>query len=270
MIEGIPSRINAPAADIANEHDAVQAHVQALRPSVDALLERFAQRLASTAAAAAAAANQADNNAATPAEGSDILTPFRNLYMQPDATSDEIIERTIVESVLERSSTALISAAVRLIDQLYLEASLEIDERHARWLAHLANSMEHTAHKESSIEALLGLLTRLVAHGTLNLQLAMDTFLLPYLLSSVRRMTDPATRGADTAYHLVAIVGSLKDMFASSIGGDSSAVATVSYEDMRAFGAQTMLLFAQVNLPSLLRTATCLICARMNLLLAER
>ncbi|KAJ1020774.1 hypothetical protein NDA16_004165 [Ustilago loliicola] len=252
LIEGIPSRMHASVPDLASEHDAIQQHVLALRPNVDVLLERFAQKLNH------ASAEVGQNSAATPAEGSDILAPFRSLFLQPDATSDEIIERTIVESVLERSNAALIPAAVRLIDQLYLEASLEIDERHARWLAHLANSMEQHTHPEPAVKALLGLLTRLVAHGTLNLQLAMDTFLLPYLQSSVRRMTDPATRNAEAAFHLVAVVRSMSEMFSSSLG---EADTTSSYEDARAFGAQTMLLFAQVNLPSLLRTAACLICA---------
>ncbi|SPO26175.1 related to Mediator of RNA polymerase II transcription subunit 12 [Ustilago trichophora] len=251
LIEGIPSRIHAPASDFTAEHDAIQQHVQALRPSVDALLGRFAKLTRS-------AAESRESSAPTPDEGSDILTPFRNLFVQADATSDEIIERTIVESILEQASVELVPAAVRLIDQLYLEASLEIDERHARWLIHLANSIEQRTYSETSVKALLALLIRLVAHGTLNLQLAMDTFLLPCLMSSVRRMTDPATRGNETASHLVAVVSSLADMFAGSLGEVGKAT---SCEDMRAFGAQTMLLFAQVNLPCLLRAAASLICA---------
>ena len=252
LIEGLPSRIHAPAPDLGAENDAVQQHVQALRPSVDALLDRFAKLTRSLA-------ESSQTSAPTPVEGSDVLTPFRNLFLHSDATSDEIIERTIVESVLERASADLIPAAVRLIDQLYLEASLEIDERHARWLAHLASSIEQGSYAEASVKALLGLVTRLVAHGTLNLQLAMDTFLVPYILSTVRRMTDPATRGSETSFHLVAVVGSLSEMFAGSIVGDTS--TATSYEDMRAFGAQTMLLFAHVNLSQLLRAATSLICA---------
>ncbi|CCF49558.1 putative Mediator of RNA polymerase II transcription subunit 12 [Ustilago hordei] len=256
LIEGIPSRMHAPVPELASERDAIQQHVRALRPNVDVLLDRFAQKLQQQHASS----EVGQNSAATPAaEGSDILTPFRSLFLQPDATSDEIIEGTIVEGVLERPNETLIPAAVRLIDQLYLEASLEIDERHARWLAHLANSMQQHMHAESSVKALLGLLTRLIAHGTLNLQLAMDTFLLPYLLSLVRRMTDPATRNAESAFHLVAVVGSLGQMFASSL--DDVSNPTLSYEDARAFGAQAKLLFAQVNLPLLLRTASCLICA---------
>ncbi|KAJ1024687.1 hypothetical protein NDA13_004614 [Ustilago tritici] len=256
LIEGIPSRMHAPAPELASERDAVQQHVRALRPNVDVLLDIFAQKLQQQHASS----EVGQNSAATPAaEGSDILTPFRSLFLQPDATSDEIIERTIVEGVLERPNETLIPAAVRLIDQLYLEASLEIDERHARWLAHLANSMQQHTHAESSVKTLLGLLTRLIAHGTLNLQLAMNTFLLPYLLSLVRRMTDPATRNAESAFHLVTVVRSLGQMFASSL--DDVSNPTLSYEDARAFGAQAKLLFAQVNLPSLLRTASCLICA---------
>ncbi|KAJ1025584.1 hypothetical protein NDA18_003927 [Ustilago nuda] len=257
LIEGIPSRMHAPVPELASERDAVQQHVRALRPNVDVLLDRFAQKLQQQQHASS---EVGQNSAATPAaEGSDILRPFRSLFLQPDATSDEIIEGTIVEGVLERPNETLIPAAVRLMDQLYLEASLEIDERHARWLAHLANSMQQHTHAESSVKALLGLLTRLIAHGTLNLQLAMDTFLLPYLLSLVRRMTDPATRNAESAFHLVAVVGSLGQMFGSSLGDVSN--PTLSYEDARAFGAQAKLLFAQVNLPWLLRTASCLICA---------
>ncbi len=102
------------------------------------------------------------------------------------------------------------------------------------------------------------MLTRLIANGTLNLQLAMDTFLLPCLLSSVRKMTDPATRGVPAASHLGALTRVLSEMFASVTG---EATSTISYEDLRAFGAQAMLLFAQVNLPSLLGAVTCLICA---------
>nr|CDI52885.1 conserved hypothetical protein [Melanopsichium pennsylvanicum 4] len=253
LIEGIPIRIHAPALDLAAEHDAIQQHVQALRPDVDVLLERFAQRMHSVTP-------KSDTSAATPAEGSDILTPFRGLFLQPDATSDEIIERTIVQSVMERSDAVLIPAAVRLVDQLYLEASLEIDERHARWLAHLATGMEQNTHGEASVKAFLGLVSRLVAHGTLNLQLAMDTFLLPHLVASVRRMTDPATRSTEAAasFHLNAVVSCLSGMFASSLG---EAGNVSSYEDMRAFGAQTMLLFGQANLPCLLKAAICLICA---------
>lgn len=251
LIEGIPSRVDAPPLDMVSEHDAIQQHVQALRPNVDILLDNFAQRMPSSA-------DVKENSATTPTESYDILTPFRNLFLQPDATSDEIIERTIVESVFERSQVAVIPAAVRLIDQLYLEASLEIDERHARWLVHLANSMEQGTYAVSSVKALLGLLTRLVAHGTLNLQLAVDTYLLPYLSSSVRRMTDPATRGSEMTFHLTSIVSCLREMFASSLGEVSTAP---SFEDRRSFGAQTVLLFAQANLPSLLRMVTCLICA---------
>ncbi|TKY86355.1 hypothetical protein EX895_004504 [Sporisorium graminicola] len=251
LIEGIPSRISAPSFDPGTEYDAVHQHVQALRPNVDALLRRFAKLIESSA-------ESREGTASTPAEGSDMLTPFRSLFIQPDATSDEIIERTIVESVLASSDASLVSAAVRLIDQLYLEASLEIDERHARWLSHLVHSIEHGTHSDTSVKVLLLLLTRLVAHGTLNLQLAMDTFLLPYLLSSVRRLTDPATRGTETSLHLGAAVSSLGEIFASSVG---ETVPAPCYEDMRAFGAQAMLLFAQVNLPSLLRAVTCLICA---------
>lgn len=252
LIEGIPSRISAPPLDPHAEYDAVQQHVQALRPNVDALLQRFAKLIGSTAG------STNDSRTPTPAEGSDMLTPFRSLFMQPDATSDEIIERTIVESVLARSDASLVPAAVRLIDQLYLEASLEIDERHARWLSHLVPSIEHGTHSDTSIKVLFNLLTRLVAHGTLNLQLAMDTFLLPYLLSSVRRLTDPATRGTEASLHLGAAVSSLGEIFASSVG---ERVPATCYEDMRAFGAQAVLLFAQVNLLSLLRAVTCLICA---------
>ena len=251
LIDGIPSRISGPAFDPGMESDAIQQHAQALRPNVDALLHRLAKLTGS-------AAETNGGSAPTPADGSDILTPFRSLFMQPDATCDEIIERTIVESVLARSDTSLVPAAVRLIDQLYLEASLEIDERHARWLSHQAHSIVHGTRSEVSIKALLELLTRLVAHGTLNLQLAMETFLLPYLLSSVRRLTDPATRGTETPPHLGAVTSSLGELFASSIGETAS---VTSYEDRRAFGAQAMLLFGQVNLPLLLRAATCLICA---------
>ncbi len=141
LIEGIPSRISAPALDLSADHDAISQHVQTLRPNVDALLDRFAHltRVAS---------GSGDTAASTP-EGSDILTPFRSLFLQPDATSDEMIERAIVDSVLDRCDASLVPAAVRLIDQLYLEASLEIDERHARWLSHLAHSIERGTHGTS-------------------------------------------------------------------------------------------------------------------------
>uniref|UniRef100_V5EY32 Mediator of RNA polymerase II transcription subunit 12 n=2 Tax=Kalmanozyma brasiliensis (strain GHG001) TaxID=1365824 RepID=V5EY32_KALBG len=250
LIEGIPGRISAPALDPGAETDAIHQHVQALRPSVDTLLDRFAN--ISRVAAEATEAGK------TPPEGSDILTPFRSLFLQSDATGDEVIERTIVESVLARSDHSLVPAAVRLIDQLYLEASLEIDERHARWLSHLAHSIEQGTHGGKSIGALLALLTRLIAHGTLNLQLAMDAFLLPSLLSSVRRLTDPATRGTETSSNIGAIARVVSEIFSSVT---DEVTSTISYEDMRAFGAQTMLLFAHVNLPSLLGAASCLICA---------
>lgn len=253
LIENVPSRISASALDPGADHDALQQHVQALRPNVDALLDRFAKLTRSSVESDGSIASSS-----TPVEGSDMLTPFRSLFVQPDAMSDEMIERTIVDSVFARSDTSLVPSAVRLIDQLYLEASLEIDERHARWLSNLVLSIEQGTHSDASMKALLSLLTRLIAHGTLNLQLAMDTFLLPYLLSSVRRLTDPATRNTEVPMHIGSIVSSLGEIFASSLG---ETVPATSYEDMRAFGAQTKLLFAQVNLPSLLRAATCLISA---------
>ncbi|KAJ9475201.1 Mediator of RNA polymerase II transcription subunit 12 [Pseudozyma hubeiensis] len=253
LIEGLPGRVSPPALETNPEHDAMQQHVQALRPNVDALLDRFAKL---TRPDSESSGNSA--SASSPVDGSDMLTPFRSLFVQADATCDEMIERAIVESVLARGDASVVPAAVRLIDQLYLEASLEIDERHARWLSHLVVSIEQGTHSDACIKVLLHLLTRLIAHGTLNLQLAMDTFLLPYTTYAVRRLTDPATRGADATQHLGAAVSSLGDMFASILAG---MVPATSYEDSRAFGAQTTLLFAQNNLPSLLRLATCLICA---------
>ncbi|GAC95724.1 RNA polymerase II mediator [Pseudozyma hubeiensis SY62] len=253
LIERLPPRVSAPALETNPEHDAMQQHVQALRPNVDALLDRFAKLTRSSSESSGNSAS-----ASSPVDGSDMLTPFRSLFVQADATCDEMIERAIVESVLACGDVSIVPAAVRLIDQLYLEASLEIDERHARWLSHLVVSIEQGTHSDACIRALLHLLTRLIAHGTLNLQLAMDAFLLPYTTYAVRRLTDPATRGADATLHLGAAVSSLGDMFASLLGEMAHAT---SYEDSRAFGAQTTLLFARDNLPSLLRLATCLICA---------
>ncbi len=144
----------------------------------------------------------------------------------------------------------MVDAAVRLIDQLYLEASLEIDERHARWLGDLAQSMEHGGVSHDAFRALLSLLSRLVAHGTLNLQLMVDTFLLPYLLTGVTRLTDPAMRNQDSRLHVGAVVACLRHMFSGSLGDEGDAGGSSTYEDQRAFGAQTVLLFARVNLPS--------------------
>lgn len=254
LIEGLPSRMHVAPHDAHAEQDAIQAHVQALRPNVVALLLRLTQRTEHKDRAS-------DKGATRPMEGSEILTPFRSLFLQPDGTSDEITERAIVQSVLQLSDPAVIDAAVRLIDQLYLEASLEIDERHARWLGDLAQSMEHGGVSHDAFRALLGLLSRLVAHGTLNLQLMVDTFLLPYLLTGVTRLTDPATRNQDSMLHVTAVVACLRQMFSGSLGDEGDAGGNSTYEDQRAFGAQTVLLFARVNLPSLVKMATSLICA---------
>ncbi len=254
LIEGVPSRLHAAPHHVPAEHDAIQAHVQALRPNVVALLLRLTQRTEHSRGAS-------DHGATTSIEGSEILTPFRSLFLQPDGTSDEITERAIVQSVLQLPEPAVVDAAVRLIDQLYLEASLEIDERHARWLGDLAQSMEHGGVSHDAFGALLSLLSRLVAHGTLNLQLMVDTFLLPYLLTGVTRLTDPAMRNQDSRLHVGAVVACLRHMFSGSLGDEGDAGGSSTYEDQRAFGAQTVLLFAPVNLPSLVKMATSLICA---------
>ncbi|PWZ02056.1 hypothetical protein BCV70DRAFT_185819 [Testicularia cyperi] len=246
LMEGTSGRVTAPVSSELATQIVILQHVASIRSRVDALLHTI---------------SNADPRLAN-FEAAERLNNFRSLIIQPDAMTDEIVERAIVESVYESSDTITVSVAARLIEQLYLEASLEIDDRHARWLGHLAARIEQSSAVGQSAGAgsarpLYELLRRLVAQGTLNLQVAMDHLLLPCTFNMVKRMTDPASRSAEPVPRLLELVELLATLFAGVCGVEDDA----SWQDSRALTSQAMLLLAPANLPGLLKIAVCLICA---------
>ncbi|KAN0064708.1 RNA polymerase II mediator complex subunit [Thecaphora frezii] len=189
-----------------------------------------------------------------------VLAALRQLFARSDASVDETIEVAIVECLTEPGADPLLDLAVELLDLLHREASTEIDERHACWLASLAAKLAVPDVSPSLVEPSFRLVARLVTLGVASLAVVVKHLLLPLVASLVQAVADPSTSGVEAVPMLLRCRSLLaRLMLLEEVSHEDEAALDVP--SRQSLKAQRALLFAPggfdalVRLTALLRVA---------------